>query len=118
MKNKLTQNIENKRLKSILIILGIWWALSIIQGLIQLTLMTQANIFALIGIFLFPIIIYAHIKLYTDLIKKGRVSKTIFTIYISLHFIPIVLQIFGFKQPGFDNIITGIIGLTLIYFRN
>ena len=104
---------KNYNLKIILYLIGIWWTIAFLQATIQLYFLTKIAIIIPIGTLISLVILYLHYLLYK---KSDKIlGKIIIKLYSLLHFIPLILQLRFLEQPGFDNIITALIGLILYY---
>jgi hypothetical protein len=107
---------EKPRLKICLIVLGIVWAVAFVIATLQVYLMSNSLIAIPIGLAVSAGIFYLHLTIYNNLIKGSVSAKIILYSYIALNFVPLILQLAGFKAAGIDNIIAAAIGLALYYF--
>lgn len=108
---------ENKKLKFLLIALGIYWTIALLISIFQLLIMFR-NPFLFLTIILLPLPIYLHLKLYKKLEENNKTALIILYIYALIHFIPLILQLLAIKPAGIDNVITALIGFFLILFKN
>ncbi len=115
-KQKIKQN-KNPRLKIILVILGIWWALAFFIAACQFYIMSRVIISLPIGLILSFIVFWLHLFLYKKIKQEKKLAIIILYIYAVIHFIPLVLQLTGMKTPGLDNVVVAVIGLLLVYTK-
>ncbi len=105
---------KTKRLKFVLMVLGIWWTLAVLLATFQAYFMTNSLISFPIGILFAFLVFYMHILLYKKLLQNRKKARLIYFIYTGIHFIPLLLQFTGIQSPGLDNIVTALIGLVMI----
>ncbi len=96
--------------KDVIIALGIWWALAIGLGTLQLYGSYRQIYIIPVGIALMALVFVAHATL-AQFYPKRAVTKYILGAYIATFFIPLVMQFVGLRQPGIDTIIVALFGL-------
>src|SRR3989344_3346697 len=105
MKNKK----PNRKLKIVLYVLGIWWAIAFLFAAFQAYSMSRLGYSIPIGLLLSIAVLFLHVRLYHKLAKNRKGALIAFYVYASIHFIPLFLQLVGLKTPGADNIIAAFI---------
>ena len=103
------QNISNKLF---FIFAKVWGIVGIFLVFLQAYLMFQMLILILP---LFLIAIYLFLKLLKKIQEKvskpSKITKIFAYVIAMIHFIPLLLQLFGIGAPGFDNTVMALIGL-------
>ena len=94
----------------------IWRSIGIFLIFLQAYLMFQHLLFVL-PLFLFSE--YFFVKGIGKIQRKLRnPSKTFVVVSYAaagVHFIPLILQVFGMSAPGFDNVVAALIGLWILW---
>lgn len=96
--------------KDVIIALGIWWALAIGLGTLQLYGSYRQIYIIPAGIALMALVFAAHATL-AQFYPKRAVTKYLLGAYIATFFIPLVMQFTRLRQPGIDTIIVALFGL-------
>lgn len=96
-------------------LLGAWWSIALFLATFQVWGMFKIWWTSPIGLFIAALCFYAHHLLAVH--SQTRSGKTILILYALGNTIPLILQIAGLKEPGFDNLIAAGIGLGLLLER-
>ncbi len=110
MKNKKSKNIG--KIKIILIIMGIWWTIALLLVTLQAWGMSKLWWTIPVGLALAALCFYGHCVLARH--RTTKAGRIIIVVYALINTIPLILQLIGLKEPGFDNLVAAAIGLGVL----
>ncbi len=108
-----TSNTHSKITCYTFTVLGVWWALATLLATIQ-AYNTYRSFIVLLGVLLAALLLYAHLLLGRKILEQNKVARIIAFVYAGAHFIPLLAQLLGLKEPGLDNLIPALIGCLVL----